>query len=112
MKAATVPKGAKQGAETLGIRGWKPRFFPERRVSALVNGVEGGKWYSLMDKVYAPKTLALAPDQVRGRLCERCYGSRKSALALADQQRWNNADFAAAGLFALYPVWQTERHPR
>jgi len=31
---------------------------------------------------------------------------------LADQQRWNNAFFAAAGLFALYPAWQTERHPR
>ncbi|MFH0342174.1 MAG: reverse transcriptase domain-containing protein [Chromatiales bacterium] len=34
-------------------------------VSALVNGVEGGKWYSLMDKVYAPKTLALAWERVR-----------------------------------------------
>jgi RNA-directed DNA polymerase len=31
---------------------------------------------------------------------------------LADQQRWNNAFFAAAGLFALYPAWQAERHPR
>ncbi|MCI0667030.1 MAG: group II intron reverse transcriptase/maturase, partial [Methylococcaceae bacterium] len=31
---------------------------------------------------------------------------------LADQKRWNNAFFAAAGLFALYPTWQTERHPR
>jgi RNA-directed DNA polymerase len=34
-------------------------------VSALRNGVEGGKWYSLMDKVYAPKTLALAWAKVR-----------------------------------------------
>jgi RNA-directed DNA polymerase len=34
-------------------------------VSALVNGVEGGKWYSLMDKVCAPKTLALAWARVR-----------------------------------------------
>jgi len=31
---------------------------------------------------------------------------------LADQQRWNNAFFADAGLFALYPAWQAERHPR
>ena len=29
-------------------------------LSALVNGVQGGKWYALIDKVYAPKTLALA----------------------------------------------------
>jgi RNA-directed DNA polymerase len=30
-----------------------------------VNGVEGGKWYSLMDKVYAPQTLALAWAKVQ-----------------------------------------------
>jgi RNA-directed DNA polymerase len=40
-------------------------IWTERMVSALVNGVEGGKWYSLMDKVYAPKTLALAWEKVK-----------------------------------------------
>jgi RNA-directed DNA polymerase len=30
-----------------------------------VNGVEGGKWYSLMDKVWAPATLQLAWTKVR-----------------------------------------------
>ena len=30
----------------------------------------------------------------------------------ADHQRWPNAFFAAAGLFALYPAWQTERNSR
>jgi len=34
-------------------------------LSALVNGVKGGKWYSLMDKVVAPKTLAAAWTKVR-----------------------------------------------
>lgn len=34
-------------------------------VSALVNGVKGGRWYSLMDKVYAPATLAAAWERVR-----------------------------------------------
>jgi RNA-directed DNA polymerase len=34
-------------------------------LSALVNGVKGGKWFSLMDKVFAPKTLALAWTKVR-----------------------------------------------
>ena len=29
-------------------------------LSALGNGVKGGKWFSLMDKVFAPKTLAVA----------------------------------------------------
>ena len=34
-------------------------------VSALENGVKGGRWYSLMDKVYAPATLEAAWDEVR-----------------------------------------------
>ena len=34
-------------------------------LSALVNGVKGGKWYALMDKVSAPKTLAAAWTKVR-----------------------------------------------
>ena len=34
-------------------------------VSALDNGVKGGRWYSLMDKVYAPATLSAAWERVR-----------------------------------------------
>lgn len=34
-------------------------------VSALKNGVKGGRWYSLIDKVHAPATLAAAWEQVR-----------------------------------------------
>jgi len=34
-------------------------------VSALDNGVKGGRWYSLMDKVYAPVTLMAASGRVR-----------------------------------------------
>ena len=36
-------------------------------VSALVNGVKGGKWFSLIDKVSAPATLALAWTKVRSK---------------------------------------------
>jgi RNA-directed DNA polymerase len=39
--------------------------WTERMVSALVNGVKGGRWYSLMDKVYAPATLKAAWTKVR-----------------------------------------------
>ena len=66
MTASTVPIEAKQGAEAAGIPGVDASIWTERMVSALVNGVEGGKWYSLMDKVCAPKTLALAWAKVRG----------------------------------------------
>jgi RNA-directed DNA polymerase len=30
-----------------------------------VNGIKGDKWFSLMDKVFAPRTLALAWAKVR-----------------------------------------------
>nr|VFK24412.1 MAG: hypothetical protein BECKLFY1418C_GA0070996_11772 [Candidatus Kentron sp. LFY] len=30
--------------------------WTERMLAALENGVKGGKWYSLMDKVYSLKT--------------------------------------------------------
>lgn len=33
--------------------------------AALVNGVKGGKWFALMDKVYAMKTLKLSWQQVK-----------------------------------------------
>ena len=39
---------------------WTPRML-----AALGNGVKGGKWHSLMDKVYAPATLDRAWRKVR-----------------------------------------------
>jgi RNA-directed DNA polymerase len=39
---------------------WTPRML-----TALVNGVKGGKWFSLMDKVYRPETLKIAWEAVR-----------------------------------------------
>lgn len=59
---------AKQGAETLRAgRNWagvEAGVWTERMLSALGNGVKGGKWYSLIDKVYAPGTLAFAWTRV------------------------------------------------
>jgi RNA-directed DNA polymerase len=37
----------------------------ERMLAALVNGVKGGKWFSLIDKVYRPTTLAAAWERVK-----------------------------------------------
>jgi RNA-directed DNA polymerase len=66
MTVLTVPVGAKQDTEAWDWSWVEASIWTERMVSALVNGVEGGQWYSLMDKVYAPKTLALAWERVRG----------------------------------------------
>jgi len=60
---------AKQVAEIQSTRrpwAWvEAAVWTERMLSALGNGVKGGKWYSLIDKVYAPATLALAWAKVR-----------------------------------------------
>ena len=37
-------------------------IWTERMLAALGNGVKGGKWFSLMDKVYAPRTLAAGKE--------------------------------------------------
>jgi RNA-directed DNA polymerase len=41
--------------------------WTERMVSALVNGVKGGRWFSLIDKVFAPATLVLAYERVAAK---------------------------------------------
>jgi RNA-directed DNA polymerase len=60
---------AKQGAETpTASESWawvEASVWTERMLSALENGVKGGKWYSLIDKVYAPATLQAAWTKVR-----------------------------------------------
>jgi len=66
-------KGQKPAA---GARWTEASIWTERMVSALVNGVKawpragrrpdpwGGKWFSLIDKVYRPSTLAAAWTRV------------------------------------------------
>jgi RNA-directed DNA polymerase len=59
---SAVPERAKQGAETHERKWWwvEASIWTERMVSALVNGVIGGKWFSLVDKVIRPTTLDAA----------------------------------------------------
>lgn len=57
-----VPARATQETEA-GRREWwwaEASIWTERMRSALVNGVKGGKWFSLMDKVVRPTTLDAA----------------------------------------------------
>ena len=62
-----VPNGAKPEGETQDPRQWKwveASVWTQRMLAALGNGVQGGKWYSLMDKVVAPRTLEAAWKRV------------------------------------------------
>lgn len=56
---------AKQGTDATGGEShelwWaEASIWTDRMVSALVNGVKGGKWFSLIDKVWRPSTLEAA----------------------------------------------------
>src|SRR5258705_1764748 len=62
--ASAVPARAKQGAEAHTDKWMEATVWTERMVLALVNGVKGGRWYSLMDKVFAPATLEAAWEKV------------------------------------------------
>ena len=67
MPSAPVPEGAKQACETRDPRQWtwvEPSVWTERMLAALVNGVKGGKWYSLWDKVCDRRTLAASWEGV------------------------------------------------
>jgi len=67
--APGVSLGTKQGAEAAG-RDWswvEASVWTDRMVSALGNGVKGGRWFSLLDKVSAVATLNVAWTKVRSR---------------------------------------------
>lgn len=63
-----VPEGATQGGEIRARWAWvEPTVWSERMLEALEQGVKGGRWFSLIDKVYASRTLAAAWRQVHAR---------------------------------------------
>ncbi len=60
---------AKQGREAAGVKDrqlwWaEASIWTDRMVSALGNGVKGGKWFSLVDKAIRLETLNIAWEQV------------------------------------------------
>jgi len=63
---ATVPFPAKQVGETTAPRwGWvEPSVWTDRMLTALEDGVKGGKWFSLIDKAYREQSLLVAYQSV------------------------------------------------
>ena len=53
--------GTKQVGEVRARCAWtEPCVWTDRMLTALEEGVKGGKWFSLMDKVFALRTLRRA----------------------------------------------------
>ena len=60
----------KQGTEIQSKPNWdwvEASVWTKSMLTALENGVKGGKWFSLIDKVHAQRTLKAAWNQVRSR---------------------------------------------
>lgn len=89
-----VPVTAKPVGEIRDRWSWvEPNVWTERMLTALENGVRGGRWHSLMDKVYSPANLRTAFALVKANqgnpgidhetieMFERCLEDNMSRLA-------------------------------
>jgi RNA-directed DNA polymerase len=87
--SSAVPATAKQDEETTTQQGhrWdgiEPAIWTERMRAALETGVKGGKWFSLMDKVYAERTLRVAWERVKRN--RGAAGVDRQSIAAFDSQ--------------------------
>jgi RNA-directed DNA polymerase len=65
-EAGPVPQEAKHPVKVQGRWTWtNPAVWTERMLKALEEGVQGGRWYSLMDKVSSPRTLIVGFEAVK-----------------------------------------------
>ncbi len=66
-EAVTVPFAATPAGEPPSIRDWaNPAVWTDRMLTTLEQGVRGGRWHTLIDKVYAPLNLFAASRNVIG----------------------------------------------
>jgi RNA-directed DNA polymerase len=62
---SAVPATAPQDGEIRARWAWvEPVVWTERMLAALETGIEGGKWFRLIDKVWSPKNLESSLQKV------------------------------------------------
>lgn len=69
-RPAGVEENPKQVGEVQDQARWKwtePSVWTERMLTALEKGVKGGKWFSLMDKVYSSRNLRASWETVKNK---------------------------------------------
>jgi hypothetical protein len=94
-----LAKGPQEGGDIRSQR-WEwvePEVWTERMLAALETGIEGGKWFRLIDKVWGKKNLSRALEK---RTRRRGKGQGR------DHQKWPNAHFTAMGLISLKQAHQ------
>ena len=64
-RPSPVPEPAKQDGDAAGRWAWaEPAVWSERLLTTLEQGVQGGIWFSLIDKVFAERNLRTAAAKV------------------------------------------------
>lgn len=92
-----VPEGAKQSGETHNRWGWvEPAVWTERMLRALEEGVKGGRWYSLMDKVYGSANLRQAFARVKAN--QGAAGVDNQTIEMFERHLESNLARLARGL--------------
>lgn len=111
-KASAVPVTAKQGADTKQ-RDWswvEASIWTQRMLAALENGVKGGKWFSLIDKLVRPGTLELAWRKVaRNKGAAGVDGQSVKRFSLkADKYLQELEEALKSGVYRPQPVKRVE----
>lgn len=108
--SAVTPRASKQDGEVRDRWSWvEPCVWTDRMLTALEKGVKGGKWFSLVDKVYAPATLESAFAKVKAndgapgvdRQTVKMFGQR------LDEQLTRLSDDLRQGRYEPRPVRRT-----
>lgn len=96
-----VPK-AKQGREVPAQWAWtEAAVWTDRMLATLERGIKGGKWYSLMDKVWKTENLQRAVEQVKAGKSRKKPDGRKC---------WRYAERATERLPTLQDKLQTGQY--
>ena len=92
-RPASVP-AAKQAGEVCARWAWaEPCVWTERMLMALEDGVKGGKWFSLIDKVSAPRVLRWAFTKVKEN--GGAAGVDHQTIAMYEQQLEQRTEYLA-----------------
>jgi RNA-directed DNA polymerase len=88
---------AKQAGEVRARWAWvEPCVWTERMLTALEVGVKGGKWFSLIDKVSAPRTLLRAFERVKAN--GGAAGVDHQTIAMYEQRLEQQTEYLAQAL--------------
>lgn len=95
-RPAQVPE-AKQAREVRARWAWvEPCVWTERMLTALEDGVKGGKWFSLIDKVSAPRVLRWAFTKVKAN--GGAAGVDHQTIAMYEQELEQQTEYLARRL--------------